>query len=101
MSLYAAAPSSTALKKLITCKPISGLRLPRDAELKEEYKPDKLCGIIEITADGYACVPDEDDTPLPERAAEVRSREADVCPILHLGKPAARSEMSVYVLEQC
>lgn len=80
-------------------KPIAGLRLPRDAELKEEYKPDKLCGIVEITADGYAYVPDEDDTLYRTKPPKCVPAKLTFIPY-YTWANRGEGEMSVYVLEQ-
>ncbi|HPU18032.1 MAG TPA: glycoside hydrolase family 127 protein, partial [Bacillota bacterium] len=71
----------------------------RDAELKEEYKPDKLCGIVEITADGYAYVPDEDDTLYRTKPPKCVPAKLTFIPY-YTWANRGEGEMSVYVLEQ-
>ncbi len=42
--------------------PLAGVSLPSTSEFSERYLPEKLGGIVELTADGTVAVPDGDDS---------------------------------------
>lgn len=79
--------------------PLAGIELSASSALSEEYMPDKLGGIVEITADGSVAVDDGDDS-LYRSTPPKRKRVKLTFVPYYTWANRGEGEMSVYVRER-
>ncbi len=78
--------------------PLGGAALPQSSELSCEYKPDKLGGIFEITADGTVAVDDGDDSLYRSTPPARKNTKLTFIPY-YTWANRGEGEMTVYVRE--
>ena len=78
--------------------PLAGTALPSTSELFEAYNPDKLGGIVEITAEGSVAVDDGDDSLYRVTAPKRKPTKLTFIPY-YTWANRGEGEMSVYVRE--